>query len=504
MCILRSPTAVVPPPASASRARLLPPQTRQQLARDALAGIPITQLATQQQVSRKFVYQQLHQAQDALDQAFGPLPEEPSQLLFWLPVTKPWLRQLVLGLVLICHSSLRGVTELLTDLFDYPLSLGTVHNIIQQAVVTARRIHQQEDLGRIRVGAHDEIFQAGRPVLVGADVASTYCYLLSPEEHRDAHTWGVRLLELADRGFQPQATIADFASGLRAAQAEALPGVPCRGDVFHVLNEVLPLVTYLENRAYDALTACAKLQRQQAQHAWRHGRKAADVAGKLRYARRAEARAVTLADEVAVLVQWLREDILAVAGPDHATRGALYDWVVAELKVREEQCPHRIRPVRSLLENQREALLAFAAALDQQLSALAREFGVPVATVRAVLQTQALPTTQPRRWQQEGLLWRQLGERYPPLREAVAAEATGVVRASSVIENLNSRLRSYFFLRRHLGPDYLALLQFFLNHRRFLRSEHPERVGRSPAELLTGHAHPHWLELLGYQPFSRN
>ena len=78
------------------------------------------------------------------------------------------------------------------------------------------------------------------------------------------------------------------------------------------------------------------------------------------------------------------------------------------------------------------------------------------------------------------------------------------VRASSVIENLNSRLRSYFFLRRHLGPDYLALLQFFLNHRRFLRSERPERVGKSPAELLTGQAHPHWLEMLGYTRFSRN
>ena len=33
-----------------------------------------------------------------------------------------------------------------------------------------------------------------------------------------------------------------------------------------------------------------------------------------------------------------------------------------------------------------------------------------------------------------------------------------VVRASSLVENLNSRLRSYFFLRRQLGKDYLTLL----------------------------------------------
>jgi hypothetical protein len=47
-------------------------------------------------------------------------------------------------------------------------------------------------------------------------------------------------------------------------------------------------------------------------------------------------------------------------------------------------------------------------------------------------------------------------------------------------------------------------LRFFLNHRRFARSERPERVGNSPAELLTGTSHSHWLELLGHSRFSRN
>ena len=28
--------------------------------------------------------------------------------------------------------------------------------------------------------------------------------------------------------------------------------------------------------------------------------------------------------------------------------------------------------------------------------------------------------------------------------------------------------------------------------------------GKSPAELLVGSAHPHWLEMLGYQRFQRN
>jgi hypothetical protein len=72
-----------------------------------------------------------------------------------------------------------------------------------------------------------------------------------------------------------------------------------------------------------------------------------------------------------------------------------------------------------------------------------------------------------------------------------------------LVENLNGRLRNYFFLRRNLGQGYLDLLRFFLNHRVFMRSERPERVGKSPTELMTRKSHPHWLELLGFELFRR-
>ena len=73
-------------------------------------------------------------------------------------------------------------------------------------------------------------------------------------------------------------------------------------------------------------------------------------------------------------------------------------------------------------------------------------------------------------------------------------------RSSSLVENLNSRLRNYFTLRRHLGRPYLDLLRFFLNHRRYMRSQLVERVGKSPRELMTGERHPHWLTLLDLGP----
>ena len=142
--------------------------------------------------------------------------------------------------------------------------------------------------------------------------------------------------------------------------------------------------------------------------------------------------------------------------------------------------------------------------LDRDLTTLAQEWQISVTTAREVLQVQFLPTWDPKRWRREAALRETLRGRYHGVCADVQELSDQVVRASSMVENLNSRLRSYFFLRRQLGNDYLTLLQFFLNHRRYLRSEDPSRVDKSPAELLTGQPHAHWLELLGYKRFSQN
>jgi hypothetical protein len=397
----------------ASQARLLSAQARQQLALDALAGVPVSQLAQQNQVSRKFVYQQLDKAHQGLQLAFDP-PQPPEGLLFWLPVTRPWLQQLVLGLVLVCHSSCRCVGELLADVFDYPVSVGTVHNILAGAVAEADRLNQQQGLSAIRIGVLDEIFPSAKPVLVGACAHSSYCYLLSQEEQRDGDTWGVRLLELRDRGFDPEATIADFGTGLRKGHKQALPGTPCRGDVFHPLRDMQALATHLDNRAYAAIAQLDGLHKRQARFESRKGRKNRKLVNPTTAASSEAQRAVALADDVSTLYEWLRRDILAVAGPQHATRVMLYDWLVAELRARQKHS-ERIGAMRQMLENQRDELLSFAVELDSDLRDLADSLQVPVGLVREALAVQQLDKANPATKQHEERLERQLGGEIPPV-----------------------------------------------------------------------------------------
>jgi hypothetical protein len=419
MCILAHsvPAAQTPPPAHPAHA-LTPPQ-RQQLARQALAGQSVTVLAHQHQVSRKFVYQQLARADQALSDAFSPLPAD-DQVLFYLPVTKAWLRQLILGLVLICHSPLRGVVELLRDLFDYRISLGTVFNIVHAAVTPARQCNQAQDLRHVRVGGHDEIFQGQQPVLVGVDLLSTYCYLLSCEEHRDADTWGVRLLELHEQGFDPDYVVADGGNALRAAQAEVLPDTPCRSDVFHVVAEVQKVVTKLENRAYQTMATCVNLAKKQANFQKSNGRANDSFAKQLSDATRKQAQAIALADDVAVLGRWLRDDIVGLAGPAHADRLALYDFVCAELTARVKQAPELLRKLISYLKSQRDDVLAFAAQLDADFATLGATWSVSTELVRELFAVQQLAADNPRRWRRDASLRQLLGARYHPLRVALA------------------------------------------------------------------------------------
>ena len=156
---------------------------------------------------------------------------------------------------------------------------------------------------------------------------------------------------------------------------------------------------------------------------------------------------------MALLAQWLRDDILSVAGPESTVRRDLLDFVVAEL------CPGdglsgSDQAVRTLLESTRQPF-GFRCGPDGELAALAQEWQISVTTAREVLRMQSLPMWDPKRRRCEAALRETLRGRYHGVYANVQELSDRVVRASRLVENLNSRLRTYFFLRRQLGNDYL-------------------------------------------------
>src|SRR3954465_8390341 len=378
-------------------AALLAESDRRDLAIEALArSATISDLSARHGVSRKFISQQTGKARTALDDAFlSTAPDD--EVVFELTVTKTWLRQVIVGLTLICRSSYRGVVEFLRDLLGVAISIGTVHHVLEWATQQAGVINRDQDLSGIRVGLHDEIFQGAMPVLAGVDATSTYCYLLAAAEHRDADTWGVHLLDAARQGLQPDYTIADAGQGLRAGQKAAWDDTPCHGDVFHIQHQCEGLANTLSRLATGAKSRREKLKAR-IDRAGQLGPDCALVI-QLELARQTEAQADCLARDIRLLIQWLSHDVLALAGPTLATRQMLFDFVVAELHRREPADERRIRPVRIALQNQRDDLLAFAGVLDEKLAAIARAHDISAPLVREACVLHRSPSTSTAYWQ---------------------------------------------------------------------------------------------------------
>ena len=343
---------------------------RIELAIQALAGVAyVSHLAAENKVSRKFIYRQKTKARDALEDAFLQTAGD-DDVLFYLPVTKAWMHQVALSLTLICHSSYRGVVEFMRDILGVSISAGGVHNLHQLAARRADEINRAQDLSCIRVGLHDEIFHCNEPVLVGVDAHSTYCYLLSSAEHRDADTWAIHLMYACDQGLHPDYLVADQGTGLRAGQAIVWKDKPCHGDAFHIVQQCESLTNVLANVAKGAITHCCAMELKMG--AAKKGGTGNTQSRRLGMARRAQVQASLLAKDIKTLTQWLRRDVLELAGPCLATRIKLFDFVTAELAKREHFDTKRIRPVCVALRNQRDDLLAFAGVLDSKLEAIAK------------------------------------------------------------------------------------------------------------------------------------
>jgi hypothetical protein len=83
-------------------ARRLTSEEEKAMALDVLSGKSITETAQKHCVSRNSNYAQKHEAETAIHHAFSD--NDDGDVLFYLPVSKRLIAQMVLGMVLICKA----------------------------------------------------------------------------------------------------------------------------------------------------------------------------------------------------------------------------------------------------------------------------------------------------------------------------------------------------------------------------------------------------------------
>ena len=462
---------------------------------------PISQIAKNNKVSRKFIYHQHAKAIHAVNDAFETQNEPVEKIIFSLPVTARWLCQLILCLVLHCRGNYRGIQKTLRDAFDYDMSIGKIHNIILDAKIKAHKINMHQDLSSIKLAAQDELFHHNKPAIAGVDIPSLYCYLLSYEDHRDADTWGIHLLDLQKQGFNPTRVIADDAGGLRAAHQLVFPDIPCDADHFHIIKALMDMRRYFRNRLKTAITNANTLEQKLAKAKISH--KIQNYSEQINIAKKEKQHMHYLSQSIDTLVNWMQHDVLNKPGSAPEIRHELFDFILSEFKQLAQQHPHRIQEVCTTLENQKHLLLAFTGVLNEKFKLIADQFKCPLVKIWQMCELQRCQHSSDAYAVRSLPLQDYFQNKFDEVEDAVFQALDATERTSSIIENLNSRLSSYFFLRREIGHGYLDLLRFYFNHVPFQRSAKEERIKKSPAEILNKRSHPHWLEMLGYERFKK-
>lgn len=474
----------------------LPASKKQNIAFDALSRKSITQVAADHNVARNTVYAQKETAISAVNDAFTEKTED--EVIFYLPVTKALIAQMILGLHLICKASYRDIIYWFESCLGHHVSLGHIANTVDDANINAMLINDDYDLSPIKDAASDEIFHQGQPILATVDIPSRYCAGLSKQPTRCGTAWGNELLNLQKQGFAPIFSIIDGAKGLRSGYEEALPDTILLFDHFHVSKDANDLIRYLKNKRDSALTTALEVSKKM-DKAKQQGQ-SQRMAAKLGKANAHYQHAEHMYQTIKTLLEWYQYDVLPFTSVAPAEREALYDFILAELGQFTAQ--ERVRKMMTSMLNQRSHLLKVIYQLDETFQTIAEQYNLSNEFIWKIAHCARYDVNAPTYHSRSSELEQQIDENYDEIEDRVWEAINNLNRTSCMVENFNSRLKPFLDERKGFNDHRLALFQFILNHRPFARSEHKSHIGKSAAQLMTGREHPHWLEMLGFKRFS--
>lgn len=175
----------------------------------------------------------------------------------------------------------------------------------------------------------------------------------------------------------------------------------------------------------------------------------------------------------------------------------LIDFILDELNHMEIKSNYLDEAIKTLTSN-KEALLAFTKKAEKLFLELSKEENVKLDTLNLFGQQRGLSYNTNKYWILDSKLKSRLDNSYIKIKTKVTEILNSIVRCSSIVENINSQIRPYLFLKRVFKCKFLYLLQFYLNTRKYLNSRVKERKGKSPLEFLAGKDYGNWLDILGY------
>ncbi|MEW6097380.1 MAG: hypothetical protein AB1567_12800 [bacterium] len=214
----------------------------------------MTKLARQYKISRQLVYILLWSLLETFqpDKNLPALDDDNPQ-----PIKTPW-NKLVLALKLQGCCSVGDISEILKSLGIRNSAVGKISEFLNKI---ANSIPDEISEGQhcIIVVLADEIFMAGKPILIGLD-AKSHCILKAiVAEDRSGQQWASLFELIGKKGYRIDLVVADCSKGLiKGCQLTDLIHHP---DLMHLIWGFAPFLARLERRALAAIEAEAERER---------------------------------------------------------------------------------------------------------------------------------------------------------------------------------------------------------------------------------------------------
>jgi hypothetical protein len=167
-----------------------------------------------------------------------------------------------------------------------------------------------------------------------------------------------------------------------------------------------------------------------------------------------------LSETINALVGWMNHDVLNKAGNSLETRQALYDFISEEFYKLSTIHAHRIKSVCVTLRNQRDLFLGFVGVLNEKFKDIADKFSCSLADVWKFCKLHRYDVFSDNYEIQSLPLQLQFEGKFEDIEDAVMEAIDSTERTSSLLENLNGRVRTFFYSRKEIGFVYRTLTIF--------------------------------------------
>ena len=449
------------------------------------------------------------------------------------------IQAMIITLTMACHSSLEGIQLFFEMIFGYHISIGKASETISRYAETAEKIVMNDDYSNVRIMASDEIYMPeDAPILVSIDPESTAVLLMKPEKKLSAELWAEALNGVNQyAGLNPEVAVNDSGSALMKGIPMAFKDIRIQPDIFHTEIDLGYELSKFRNYIEALITEEQKLNESLS------GKKIhRRTVEKLKLIKEELEEVLPVADEIFKSYEEIKkefgftgcrydeavhnatEKLAGMLGVipslnEEITRRCKEDPEFGSLPEKEQNkrkdhiktvltASRKWRRYNSLraavhrLEKRvrKEGIFGFLERLEKKFKFLSQEHGVPEELILEAYRLHTAGGTDKYESMYDTLFEKYWISECEDCLDHVLSDidylVTHTIRASSLVENTNHKIRPYIQMKKKLSKQFCCLLQLFLNTKVYRRSV-KGRAGKSPLELLTGKKSPPFLELLG-------